>query len=119
MDGHGKLDGDGYLKSRGTSKEGFVSLNLFTKDENGDYYKYYQLEMVDDMYISNDEKILKVSNKKHNESIYNQIDKLELKCIRPSRELNKVGTATDIRTIAKEKLAELDVEIEILRSSLK
>ncbi len=116
----GKLDEKGRLLNRGKQADGWVSLDLFTKDENGNFYEYYQSEMsVDGMYVADTVKLQETADAISNASIYTEIDKLELKCIRPSRELNKVGTATEIRTIAKEKLAELDAQIEELRAQLK
>ncbi len=53
MRGYGKLNVDGTLSSANVQHEGFVSLDKFTKDENGNYYEYYQLEMVDGMYVPN------------------------------------------------------------------
>ncbi len=117
--GYGKLNQDGTLSSRTKQADGWVSLDLFTKDEQDNYYEYYQSEMVDGMYVADTVKLQEASDAISNASIYTEIDKLELKCIRPSRELNKVGTATEIRTIAKEKLAELDAQIEELRAQLK
>jgi len=47
--GYGKLNTDGTLKSANKQHEGFVSLELFEKKEDGSYYTYY-LE-VDGRYV--------------------------------------------------------------------
>jgi hypothetical protein len=50
--GYGKLNTDGTLQSANLQHEGFVSLELFTKDENGNLYTHYQPDMVDGMYVA-------------------------------------------------------------------
>ncbi len=47
----GKLDEKGRLLNRGKQADGWVSLDLFTKDENDNFYAYYQSELVDGMYV--------------------------------------------------------------------
>jgi hypothetical protein len=53
MNGYGKLNEDGTLQSSSVQYGGMVSLDLFTKDENGHYYQYYLIDRVANMYLPN------------------------------------------------------------------
>lgn len=56
--GYGKVNLDGTLNCSGVQKPGMVSLDLFEKDSNGNYYEHYKPEMVDGIYINDSEFLL-------------------------------------------------------------
>jgi hypothetical protein len=115
----GKLNQDGTLSSANKQHEEFVSLDLFTKDNEGNYYEYYQSEMVDGMYVADEAKLAEQTNSAFNADIYNQIDKLEKQTNRPLRELNSQSTSEDDKAYAQNKLDSIDLEIKNLRGALK
>ena len=61
MNGYGKLNNDGTLSSRTKQAEGWVSLNKYTKQEDGSCYDYYRPDMVDGMYVPDTVKLDKLA----------------------------------------------------------
>lgn len=55
--GYGKLNEDGTLISSTLQHDGMINLNLFAKDENGNFFSYYLPNMIYGMYQPDVDKI--------------------------------------------------------------